>query len=249
MFCVFDITSNTLLHSTYFGGNKTDIATDIDVIPSGNNDEVIYITGATQSPNFPQPIGGNPSLAFSANYQGTLSDYFICAMASTKQDFLWSTYIGGDVNEVYSPAISINANQDLYLSGWSTSGLNFPLQTPGNPTYYQGYRNGATDMTVTKMKTNIINVLGINENTLNSKNLSIQIYPNPSNMEININSKEFLNEKVNYEIIDVLGKTVKKGILENQNTSIKIDNLSNGSYLVRVSTSSIISTGKFIKVQ
>ena len=64
------------------------------------------------------------------------------------------------------------------------------------------------------------NVIGTNEFTFNPK--QIEVFPNPAVTDINIKLAEDLQGLVNYSMVDVLGKTVLTGSLEN-NKEINID--------------------------
>jgi hypothetical protein len=81
--------------------------------------------------------------------------------------------------------------------------------------------------------------VGINEQT-NTSNLSI--YPNPVNYQLTINSEDKIGTIV---ILDVMGKTVKT-ITSSSNT-IDVSELTNGMYLLQISTDNGLVSTKFIK--
>lgn len=72
----------------------------------------------------------------------------------------------------------------------------------------------------------------------------LSIYPNPTSNNLNISSATNL-DKANYQIVDVLGKTVISGRLEYE--TINVSSLSNGIYFLKVSNNSATQTIKFIK--
>lgn len=75
----------------------------------------------------------------------------------------------------------------------------------------------------------------------NQKNLEVNLYPNPSNDEVNIEMK---NEVDSIEIYTILGQKV----LESKNKQINVSSLATGIYMVRIKdTENAISTKKFIK--
>lgn len=79
---------------------------------------------------------------------------------------------------------------------------------------------------------------GINENTAL---VTIETYPNPANEIVKINGAE----NATFEIIDLLGATILKGKLINK--EINIENLTNGTYLIRLEDKNTTYQGRFIK--
>ncbi len=88
----------------------------------------------------------------------------------------------------------------------------------------------------------------ITENLLSidSKELqNIKIYPNPvTTNSINVESN-FLGEIVNYEIVNLLGQTILKGILSNK--QINVGNLSSGTYFLILKHNTLKTIKKFVK--
>jgi len=116
----------TLLWSTFFGGNKTDVAFDISVAIDGS----CYISGRTQSTDFPIKN------AFSSTFNGGAYDGFL-AKFSTNGDLLWSTYFGGNNTEdVYG--IDVAGDGSCYVTGYTKS-HDFPIKNPYNSSYTLGY--------------------------------------------------------------------------------------------------------------
>ncbi len=108
---------NSLLFSTYFGGESTDMLNDIAVDSEGN----VYATGETVSANLPlvNPI------------DGTLSgqhDIFVFKLSSSGSSLVYSTYIGEyDYDDGHS--IAVDSLGCAYVSGRTNSG-NFPTVNP-----------------------------------------------------------------------------------------------------------------------
>lgn len=128
-----------LVYSTYLGGSGDDTGIGITVDANKN----AYITGQTSSTNFP-----TASSTQSANGGG--NDAFVTEIGAGGSALLFSTYLGGSLNEdtigggaVGAIAVD-SAGAGIYVTGNTTS-TNFPTQSPKQSTY-----GGGTDAFVTK---------------------------------------------------------------------------------------------------
>ena len=121
-------TGQELIYSTYMGGLGTDIGNGIDV----DEDGYCYITGETNSTNYPMSI---------KKYQGYQGGYdaFITRLKPSG-GLNYSTYIGGS-NEDRARDIDIDADGNAYITGWTASS-NFPVY--GDP-YQDTYGGGTFD--------------------------------------------------------------------------------------------------------
>lgn len=124
---------DALLYSTYLGGNGTDLGQAIAVDNQGS----VYLTGTTNSTDFPrinalQPIfGGN-------------RDAFVLKLAPDGKTLRYSSYIGGgDIDA--GQAIALDLNNNVYLAGFTNSN-NFPTQQP-----FQGTLRGVGDGFIVKL--------------------------------------------------------------------------------------------------
>jgi len=70
------------------------------------------------------------------------------------------------------------------------------------------------------------------ESVNDTEKSDITIYPNPSNGIFYINSKN--KSQKNYEIYDITGRIVKKGILNNSVNKINLENVKSGNYLIKI---------------
>jgi hypothetical protein len=77
---------------------------------------------------------------------------------------------------------------------------------------------------------------------------AVEIYPNPATETITFNNLEVTNEAVSIDIIDICGKIVGSYKLTNTNNSIPINQLSSGSYLIRLYNNKMNTTQSFIKI-
>ncbi|MCV2483761.1 T9SS type B sorting domain-containing protein [Flavobacterium sp. SH_e] len=119
--------------STYFGGEDSDYATDLDL----DNNDNIYIVGKTSS---------KTHIAINSNFQNQLSnstnpytiptDGFITKF-NQNGNLIWSTYVGGNGTDSFSTV----AIKDSYLVVAGSSDSTNNMTTPGvfqenlNPTY------------------------------------------------------------------------------------------------------------------
>ena len=113
---------SALSYSTYLGGVNVDNGWGIAVDGSGN----AYVTGYTQSTNFPTQ---NPYQRFYA----TRGDAFITKLSSSGSALTYSTYLGGSyVDRGYG--IAVDGSGNAYVTGETSSG-DFPTHTQYQKTY------------------------------------------------------------------------------------------------------------------
>ncbi len=115
---------NSLVYSTFLGGDGDDYGYAIAVDSSGN----AYITGYTESKDFPtkSPIQNR-------NYGGR--DVFVAKINPEGNSLVYSTYLGGSNND-YGYKIAVDVSGSAYLVG-TTYSTDFPSK---NPIYgYSGY--------------------------------------------------------------------------------------------------------------
>jgi hypothetical protein len=125
--------SGEIVYSTYLGGNSSDFIWALAVGADGS----AYVTGSTQSANFPivaqfQPIR-------SGGY-----DAFVTRLAPSGAALTYSTYLGGSLDD-RGLGIAAGADGSAYVTG-VTSSANFPTATP-----FQASRAGLDDVFVTKL--------------------------------------------------------------------------------------------------
>ncbi len=109
---------SSLLYSTYLGGDTYEISRSLGVDSSGN----AYITGDTQSANFPSTAG-----AFDTFYNGK-RDAFVTKMNANGTALVYSTFLGGTDMDAGSE-LTIDETGRVYVTG-KTHSSNYPT-TPG----------------------------------------------------------------------------------------------------------------------
>ncbi len=116
-----------LSYSTYLGGSGEDNGMDIVADALGN----AYVTGTTDSPNFPATGG-----AFQTTFGGGISNTFVTKINPTGSAAVYSTYIGGN-GEDGGFGIAIDGAGNAYVTG-ETDSLNFPITGGAYQTVYGG---------------------------------------------------------------------------------------------------------------
>ena len=108
---------SALPYSSYLGGNLAEVGNSIAADLFGN----IYITGATNSPNFPTL---NP---IQAQNRGA-ADAFITKLGPSGAALIYSTYLGGS-NDDRGSGLVVDGVGTAYVTG-ATSSPNFNIQFP-----------------------------------------------------------------------------------------------------------------------
>lgn len=103
--------------TTFLGGASHEIGAGIVVDASGN----AYITGTTQSPDFPTTAGAFDRTGAAQNF----AEAFITKLNATGTALIYSTFIGGS-NMEFGRRIAIDAGGNAYITG-QTKSSNFPV--------------------------------------------------------------------------------------------------------------------------
>lgn len=123
----------SVMVGTYLGGSASDQAFGIATNSTG-----VYITGSTNSPNFPN------NNAFHPNFSGGAMDAFVTKLNQAGTTIVYSTYLGG-TNTDTGQAIAVDSQGSAYVTG-STFSANFPLSVTVQSLY-----GGNGDVFVTKV--------------------------------------------------------------------------------------------------
>ena len=127
-----------LVYSTYLGGNSWDEGCGIAVDAAGE----AYVTGYTESTNFPTTAG-----AFQTNFGGGNEDAFVAKLNAAGTAPVYSTYLSGKSSD-YGYGIAVDAAGNAYVIG--TTFGNFPTTPGAFQTSFGGGENGG-DAFVTKL--------------------------------------------------------------------------------------------------
>lgn len=138
-----ELVIDPLLASTYLGGASDDSGYFTAIDANGN----IYVTGRTQSSNFPTTVG-----AYDTSIGGD-SDVFVSKLNRDLTHLLASTYLGG-ASDDNGNSISINSAGDIYVAG-QTSSSDFPVTAGANDTAKGGY----SDAFISKLTNDLTHLL------------------------------------------------------------------------------------------
>jgi hypothetical protein len=108
---------NKLVYSSYLGGTGADFGQAIAVDSQGN----AYVTGSTQSSDFPVLNAEQPTL-------GGASDAFVAEINISGTAKVYSTYLGGSQADT-GQAIKVDGSFNAYLAGYTFS-TDFPTKNP-----------------------------------------------------------------------------------------------------------------------
>ena len=126
-------TGSKLTYSSYLGGSGADFGQGIAVDSTGN----AYVTGSTQSPDFPLLS------PFQATLEGS-SDVFITKVNFSGTALVYSTYLGGTQADT-GQSIKVDSSGNAYVAGYTFS-TNFPLQSA-----YQSMNMGDADVFISEL--------------------------------------------------------------------------------------------------
>jgi len=129
----FSLNGQSLIYSTFIGGNMEDLARGL-IVSNGS----AFIAGQTRSTDFPCQN------AFQDTYGGSFSDAFYVRLSNTGSALIYSSYLGGSGDDI-AYSVAIDDFERMYIAG-STVSPNFPLNN-ANDTVQSGDEGFVTRVT------------------------------------------------------------------------------------------------------
>jgi hypothetical protein len=129
--------------ATYYGGSSWDNAFSIKI----DKFNKIFITGITNSLDFPLYKNPNEPVYFQNEFGGGIYDAFILRF-SNNGSLEWSTYYGGNDDD-YGLFLNFDNLNNFFIVGYTYS-TNFPVYNPNNGNYFQGVNSGLADVFILK---------------------------------------------------------------------------------------------------
>ena len=109
-----DPTLSSLVYSTYVGGNGTESGVDMALDENGN----VYVTGWTDSSNFPTTAGAYDTTANSVGIYAP--DAFLFKLNAAGDSLIFASYLGG-TGEERGQGITVDAAGNVFVSGMTRS--------------------------------------------------------------------------------------------------------------------------------
>ncbi|HEY3130668.1 MAG TPA: SBBP repeat-containing protein [Acidobacteriota bacterium] len=128
----FAVGASSLVYCTFLGGSADDFGYGIAIDGSSN----AYVTGPTQSTNFPTTSG-----AFQPAFGGGSYDAFVAKINPLGNWLVYSSYLGG-VSDDIGRDITVDAFANAYVTG-DTASTTFPTTSGGFQTTFGGGLNDA----------------------------------------------------------------------------------------------------------
>ncbi|MFO0321099.1 MAG: T9SS type A sorting domain-containing protein [Bacteroidota bacterium] len=232
----------------FYGGVKEDFGNCIVELKNAN----ILISGGTKSSS----IGGNFETLL-VTYSISSSQVYNYIDVSSRDEYYNSVTqnVKGSIANCgtsKNPTFNYDALVDIYTSSYGY--LNFfgvgdlkveeffsisKTKDKGFVAVGKTSSYGAVLEDVFFMKMDSVGNFGLSYTSLNNYSFnnygSVEVFPNPSNGIINISIGENLeNKKMNYSVLDVKGEIIFSDKLNESMNLIKLENISNGLYFIKI---------------
>ena len=153
----------------------------------------------------------------------------------SSQDWnLVSNTVSGSNRTIVATRANNTGDSDDHIFSASAGSLSVIYAKGSSTSYaYHGGNRGFTTLSVT---------LGISENKL----LSFEMYPNPVSDVLNIQLPTG-TDKAEVGVYDYTGRLVSTKTISSNDSTLDVQNISKGIYIIRVTTNSKIGVQRFIK--
>lgn len=218
---------SALLYSTYIGGNGDDVAHSVAIDESGN----ACIVGRTESTNFDI----TPNTYQSTNAAGR--DVFVSKFNSDGTNLLYSTYIGGNNNDV-GLSVALDEPGNAYVTG-----LTYSTDYDTTPETFQTILAGGMDLFVSKVV--MTPELSVEE----QHTIGFFASPNPSTAMYDINLGSNIVKDGSIKVYDMLGKIIQQSEFSEISTlRVDLSKEKAGVYLMKIKTDSWENILRVIKL-
>ena len=147
---------------------------------------------------------------------------------------LVSNTVSGSNRTIVATRANNTGDSDDHIFSASAASLSVIYAKGSSTSYaYHGGNRGFTTLSVT---------LGIPENKL----LSFEMYPNPASDVLNVQLPTG-TEKAEVSVFDYTGRLVSSKTISSNDSTLDVQNISKGIYIIRVATNSKIGVQRFIK--
>lgn len=127
----------SLQWATFLGGTAQESAGGLLVDGAG----IIYVTGYTNSSDFPTTAGAHDTTYNAGN------ETFVSSLSSNGSTLLWSTFLGAELDEI-GDSLALDAAGNVFVTGYTYS-----TQFPTTAGAYDRSKSGGYDAFVTKLST------------------------------------------------------------------------------------------------
>ena len=169
----------------------------------------------------------------------TIADAYSSGNALPAQDAsqdwtLVSNTVSGSNRTIVATRANNTGDSDDHIFSASAGSLSVIYAKGSSTSYaYHGGNRGFTTLSVT---------LGIPENKL----LSFEMYPNPASDVLTVQLPTG-TEKAEVSVFDYTGRLVSSKTISSNDSTLDVQNISKGIYIIRVATNSKIGVQRFIK--
>ena len=171
----------------------------------------------------------------SSTLRDAYSTSTVTPQAEASQDWvLVSNNISGSTRTIVATRANNTGDSNDYIFNASAGSLSVIYAKGSSTSYaYHGGNRGFTTLNVT---------LGISENKL----LSFEMYPNPVSDVLNIQLPSG-TDKAEVGVYDYTGRLVSSKTISSNDSTLDVQKISKGIYIIRVATNTKIGVQRFIK--